>query len=119
MKITFYEYPTCSTCRNAKKYLISHDFTLEIHHIVDETPSFEELKQWCHDYHFDPNKLFNTNGTVFKELKLKEKLAFLSEDEKFTLLSSNGMLIKRPLLILDDRMLVGFREAMYKEALLK
>lgn len=119
MKAMFIQYPTCSTCRNAKKFLLAHDVSFQDRHIVEDTPSFEELKQWTQQFEIDPKKLFNTSGKVYKELKLKDQMAILNTDEMLHLLARNGMLIKRPLLILEDTMLVGFKADAYEYALSK
>ena len=111
----FIEYPKCSTCQKAKKYLIDHNISFEDRMIKEDTPTIEELMNWIHKYNIDSNKLFNTSGIKYRELKLKEKLQNMTEKEKISLLASDGMLIKRPLLIMNDKMLIGFKEKEYQE----
>ena len=114
MRMLFIEYPTCSTCRKAKKYLQDAGMELEIRHIVEETPTVEELRAWVKQSGLELKKFFNTSGNVYKELKLKERLKALSEEEQLNLLAGNGMLIKRPLLICEKGIAVGFKEDKYK-----
>ena len=99
----FIEYPKCSTCKKAKKFL--------------ETPSKEELETWIKKYDIKLDKLYNTSGMKYRELNLKEKRQEMSEEEQLTLLSSDGMLIKRPILITEKAMLTGFREQEWKKVL--
>lgn len=114
MRMLFIEYPTCSTCRKAKKYLQDAGMELEIRHIVEETPTVEELRAWVKQSGLELKKFFNTSGNVYKELKLKDRLKELSEEEQLNLLAGNGMLIKRPLLICEKEIAVGFKEEKYK-----
>lgn len=114
MKILFIEYPRCSTCIKAKKYLQSLSVDFEDHHIVEDTPSKEELTNWWKQSELPLKKFFNTSGKLYKEMNLKEKLPAMSEEEQLELLSSNGMLIKRPLLISDKGVCVGFKEDNFK-----
>ena len=109
MKIIFIEYPKCSTCQKAKKWLESNNIQFEDRHIVEETPTAKELKQWIQLSEKDIKSWFNTSGLKYKELKLSEKLPIMKEEEKIELLASNGMLIKRPLLITPKGILVGFK----------
>lgn len=111
MKYLFVEYPKCSTCQKAKKWLESRNADFEDRHIVENTPTYEELKDWIQKSGLEIKKFFNTSGLVYKNMNLKEKLDKMSEDEKIKLLASNGMLIKRPILLGEDFVLVGFREA--------
>ncbi len=110
MKNLFVWYPKCSTCQKAKKWLEANDISFEEQHIVEETPSKEELEKWIRQSGLEIKKFFNTSGLKYKELNLKEKLPNMSDTEKIELLASNGMLIKRPLLINDKVILVGFKE---------
>lgn len=118
MKLLFIEYPKCSTCIKAKKFLLSLNLEFEDRHIVEQTPTYEELKQWWKKSNLPLKKFFNTSGKLYKEMNLKEKLPSMSEEEQLTLLSQNGMLIKRPLLISDDevsdnKVIIGFNEDKY------
>ena len=111
----FIEYPKCSTCKNAKKYLKDNNIEFNERSIIDETPTIEELRSWIEKYNIDIKKLFNTSGLVYKNKNLKEKLPKMKDEEKLKLLSSNGMLIKRPLLICDDKILIGYKEKEYNQ----
>ena len=115
MKIIFIEYPKCSTCQKAKKWLENNNIEFEDRHIVEETPTVEELKKWIPASNKDIKNWFNTSGLKYKALNLKEKLPELTEEEKIKLLASDGMLIKRPLIISDDKILIGFKEQEWKE----
>ena len=106
----FIEYPKCSTCQKAKNYLINNHIDFIDRDIKLNTPTIDELKEFIIKSGLDIKKFFNTSGLVYKDLNLKEKLLNLSFEEQLTLLSSNGMLIKRPLLITDNKVLVGFKE---------
>ena len=114
MKILFIEYPKCSTCVKAKKYLQSLSVNFEDRHILEDTPSKDELRNWWKQSNLPLKKFFNTSGKLYKEMNLKEKLSTLDEKEQLELLSSNGMLIKRPLLISDNGICVGFKEDSFK-----
>ena len=111
------EYPKCSTCKKAKKWLIDNNVDFQDRHIVENTPTVEELKKWIVESKKDMKKFFNTSGLKYKELNLKEKLQKMSDEEKIKLLSSDGMLIKRPLLVSENGILVGFKEEEWKELL--
>ncbi len=113
----FIQYPKCTTCRKAKKWLDDHRIVYTERHIVEEHPSFEELMEWYKKSGLPLKKLFNTSGLLYKELRLKDKLPTMSEEEQLKLLAGNGMLVKRPLLVDDDKVLVGFREAEWEEIL--
>lgn len=115
MKYLFLEYPSCSTCRKAKKWLDEYSIPYQDRHIVEQNPTAEELKQWIDQSHLPLKKFFNTSGLVYKALQLKEKLPTMSEEEQIRLLASDGKLIKRPLLIGDDQVLVGFKADEWKE----
>ncbi|MGM9973909.1 MAG: arsenate reductase family protein [Clostridiaceae bacterium] len=117
MSYLFLQYPKCSTCRNAKKWLEANDVDFLDRHIVEENPTKEELKSWHQKSGLPLKKFFNTSGNLYKELKLKDKLPEMSEEEQLELLATNGMLIKRPLLIGEDKVLVGFKEDNWKEEL--
>lgn len=113
----FVYYPKCTTCQKAKKWLDEHDVEYEWRDIKEENPSVEELREWHKKSGLELKKFFNTSGLLYKSMNLKEKLPKMSEEEKLELLASDGMLVKRPLLITDDKVLVGFREAGYEEAI--
>ena len=115
----FIEYPKCSTCQKAKKWLDAHDVSYVDRHIVEENPTAEELKHWHEKSGLPLKKFFNTSGVLYKEMKLKDKLPNMTETEQYELLSSNGMLVKRPLIVADDYILVGFKEAEWMEKLVK
>ncbi len=112
------EYPPCSTCKKAKAWLDSHGVAYETRHIKDDNPSFEELKQWYMESGLPLKKFFNTSGLKYKELGLKDKLPTMSEEDQLRLLAADGMLVKRPLVIADGRILTGFREKEWEQALL-
>ena len=106
----FIEYPKCSTCKKAKKYLDDNKCKYEDINIKDDNPSKEELKKYIKLSNKDINKFFNTSGLKYRELGLKDKLKDMSEEEKLDLLSSDGMIVKRPILVKDNIVLVGFKE---------
>ncbi|AEV70207.1 arsenate reductase family protein [Acetivibrio clariflavus] len=110
-------YPKCTTCQKAKKWLIANGIAFEERNIKESNPSIEELKDWHKMSGLPLKKFFNTSGLQYKELKLKDKLLEMSEDEQYSLLSSDGMLVKRPILIGDDFALVGFKEDEWKSTL--
>lgn len=114
----FIEYPKCTTCQNAKKWLEAHNIAYTERHIVEDNPSYDELKQWYEKSGIPLKKLFNTNGMLYKEMQLKDKLSAMSEEEQLKLLASNGMLVKRPFVVVGDTVLTGFREAEWAEKLL-
>ena len=104
-------YPKCSTCQKARKWLDEHGVAYTQRHIVEENPTYDELKKWHALSGLPLKKFFNTSGRLYKEMKLKDKLPTMSEDEQLQLLATNGMLVKRPLVVTDDMVLVGFKEA--------
>lgn len=114
----FLEYPKCSTCRKAKKWLDTHNVTYVDRHIVENNPTYDELKQWHEKSGLPLKKFFNTSGIMYKNLQLKDKLQTMSEEEQLKLLATNGMLVKRPLIVDGDMVLTGFREAEWAEKLL-
>ena len=115
----FLEYPPCSTCKKAKKWLDDHGIAYTDRHIKDENPSYEELKQWYGCSGLPLKKFFNTSGLQYKALSLKDKLPGMSEEEQLQLLATDGMLVKRPLVITDDgRVLTGFKEKDWADNLL-
>lgn len=114
MSRLFLEYPKCSTCRKAKKYLEENGVEFIDRHIVETNPTAEELKEWIAKSGLPVKKFFNTSGKLYKEMGLKDKLASMSDEEQIELLASNGMIVKRPLIIEEGRVLVGFKEAEWK-----
>lgn len=112
-------YPKCSTCQKAKKWLDENKIAYTERHIVEANPSAEELKTWYERSGLPLKKFFNTSGLLYKEMKLKDKLPEMSEEEQIKLLATNGMLVKRPLVVDEDQVLVGFKEAEWKEKLIK
>ena len=115
----FLEYPPCSTCKKAKNWLDEHGVSYTARHIKEENPSYEELKLWYQRSGLPLKKFFNTSGLLYKSMNLKEKLPTMSEEEQLRLLASDGMLVKRPLVVLEDAVLTGFREADWEKTLLK
>lgn len=115
MKIIFIEYPKCSTCKKAKKWLEDNDVKFVDRNIVEETPTVVELTEWIKTSGQDIKKFFNTSGLKYKEINLKEKLTTMSDKEKIKLLASDGMLIKRPLLVTDKGISAGFKEDNWKQ----
>ncbi len=113
----FLEYPKCSTCKKAKNWLESNGVEFEDRHIVENNPTADELKAWYEKSGFPLKKFFNTSGLKYKELGLKEKLPNMTEEEQINLLATDGMLVKRPLVIGDDFVLIGFKEAQWAEKL--
>ena len=113
----FLEYPKCSTCQKAKKWLDDHGIAYEDRHIKEQNPSAEELKAWHEKSGFPLKKFFNTSGMLYKERQLKDKLPQMSEEEKYALLATDGMLVKRPVLVGDGFVLTGFKESTWAEAL--
>ena len=113
----FLEYPRCTTCQKAKKWLEGHNVEYTARHIVEENPSYDELKEWYEKSGLPLKKFFNTSGQLYKEMQLKDKLASMSEDEQLRLLASNGMLVKRPIVLEGEKVLVGFKEAEWEEKL--
>jgi len=106
-------YPKCTTCQKAKKWLDDHKIEYEIRDIKTENPTFEELSEWYGKSGLPLKKFFNTSGMLYKSLDLKNKLPDMSEDEMLKLLATDGMLVKRPLLVGEDRVIVGFKESEY------
>lgn len=104
------EYPKCSTCKKAKKYLEDNSVIFIDRNIITETPTKEELKEWIEKFSFSLDKLYNTSGMKYRELNLKEKRKTMSVEEQLELLSSDGMLIKRPIIITENTMATGFKE---------
>ena len=114
MKSLFVEYPKCSTCRKAKRFLKDNNIEFEDRDIVNENPSKEELLQWIKMSSIEPKKFFNTSGRLYKEMNLKDKVKNITAEEAADILKENGMLIKRPLLIKDNKIILGFKEDTYR-----
>lgn len=113
--IKFICYPKCTTCQKAKKWLDENEIGYELHDIKTENPSLEELKEF-HRLSGQPlKKFFNTSGLLYKSMELKNKIPEMNDDEMLSLLSSDGMLVKRPLLVSDDYVLIGFKEKEWEE----
>ena len=108
-------YPKCTTCQKAKRYLDEKGANYVQRHIKDENPSEAELRQWHAMSGLPLKKFFNTSGLQYKALGLKDKLPAMSEEEQFALLAADGMLVKRPILVGEDYVLVGFKEAQWEE----
>ncbi len=113
----FIEYPKCTTCQKAKKFLVDNGVTFTARHIKEENPTYDELKLWYEISGLPLKKFFNTSGLLYKSMDLKNKLPTMSEEEQLKLLSTDGMLVKRPILISKDKILVGFRENEWLEAI--
>ena len=112
-------YPKCSACQKAKKWLEANNIEYKERHIVEDNPTYDELKDWHSKSGLPLKRFFNTSGLLYKEMKLKDKLPAMSEEEQLKLLASNGMLVKRPLLVNGDTVLVGFKEADWAERTLE
>ena len=110
-------YPKCSTCQKAKKWLNEHNVEYTERHIAEEKPTYDELKEWYEKSGLPLKKFYNTSGLLYKEMKLKDKLPSMSDEEQLRLLSTNGMLVKRPILVTGDKVLVGFREAEWDDVI--
>ena len=113
----FLEYPPCSTCKKAKAWLDEQGVTYIARHIKEENPTYEELKLWYQRSGLPLKKFFNTSGLLYKSMNLKEKLPAMTEEEQLRLLASDGMLVKRPLVVLEDAVLTGFRESEWQKLL--
>ena len=117
MSILFVEYPACSTCKKAKNWLDTHQITYTDRHIKEQNPTKEELTLWYQKSGLPLKKFFNTSGLLYKSMELKDKLPNMTEDEQLTLLATDGMLVKRPIIVADTFILVGFKEAEWEEKL--
>ena len=114
LSILFIEYPKCSTCKKAKKWLETNNIEFEDRHIVEYNPTAEELSKWIQRSGKEIKKCFNTSGLKYKELNLKERLPNMTDEEKIKLLASDGMLVKRPIVVCDNGILIGFKEEEWK-----
>ena len=113
----FVEYPKCSTCKKAKAWLDGRGLAYDDRHIVEDNPTADELRAWHGASGLPLKRFFNTSGMLYRDMGLKDKLPDMSEDDMLDLLATNGMLVKRPLLVLDDTVLVGFRAKEWEAAL--
>ena len=113
----FIHYPPCSTCQKAKKWLDAQGLAYTHRHIKEDNPTYEELKQWHRRSGLPLKKFFNTSGLLYKSMDLKNKLPAMTEEEQLRLLASDGMLVKRPLLVTEETVLTGFRESQWQELL--
>lgn len=111
------EYPKCSTCKRAKQFLDNNHFTYKERNIKEDNPTYEELKEWIQKSKLPIAKWFNTSGILYRELNLKDKLLNMTDDDKIKLLSTNGMLVKRPILVMDDDVIIGFNELKWEQIL--
>lgn len=118
MSVLFLEYPKCTTCQKAKKWLDAHQVDYEDRHIKENNPTAEELKAWYEKSGLPLKKFFNTSGLLYKSMQLKDKLPDMSVEEQLSLMATDGMLVKRPLIIKEDGVLVGFKEAEWEKSLL-
>ena len=110
-------YRKCSTCRRALKWLEQNNINFEERPIVEENPSFDELKEWYGKSGLPLKKFFNTSGNIYKQMNLKDKLGDMSEEEQLKLLATDGMLVKRPLVVGDDFVITGFKESEWEQKL--
>ena len=113
----FIEYPKCTTCQKAKKWLDDNKIEYEDRHIKENNPTYDELKQWHAQSGLELKRFFNTSGLLYKSMNLKDRLPSMSEEEQLRLLATDGMLVKRPLIISDSVILTGFREKEWEEKL--
>ncbi|MGN0490375.1 arsenate reductase family protein [Ruminococcus sp.] len=112
----FIEYPKCTTCKKAKKWLDDNGLSYTDRHIVENNPTADEIKEWHQKSGLELKKFFNTSGLLYKSMNLKEKLPTMSDEEKYELLASNGMLVKRPVLVDGDRVLLGFKAEKWEDS---
>ena len=113
----FLQYPPCSTCQKAKKWLDSHGIAYDDRHIKLNNPTYEELKSWYKRSGLPLKRFFNTSGLQYKALGLKDKLPTMSEEDQLRLLATDGMLVKRPIVVADDTILTGFKESEWEKLL--
>lgn len=115
--MVFLCYERCTTCKRAKAWLIDRGIAFAERPIKEQNPSYEELKEWHQRSGLPLKKFFNTSGLLYKSMELKDKLPAMTEEEQLKLLATDGMLVKRPMLIMEDKVLVGFRENEWAEVL--
>ena len=113
----FIAYPKCSTCQKARKWLDEHNLEYIERQIAEENPSYDELKEWHRKSGLSLKKFFNTSGVLYKEMQLKDKLPLMSEEEQLKLLATNGMLVKRPVIVSEDKVFTGFKETEWESLL--
>lgn len=113
----FIQYPPCSTCQKAKKWLDEHGLNYTDRHIKEQNPGYEELKTWYEMSGLPLKRFFNTSGLLYKSMNLKDKLPTMSEDEQLRLLATDGMLVKRPIIVDGETVLTGFKEAEWAKLL--
>jgi len=113
----FIGYPKCSTCQKAEKWLDDNGFEYKARHIKEENPTYDELKEWYAKSGLPLKRFFNTSGLLYKSMQLKDKLPEMSEEEQLRLLASDGMLVKRPVIVTEKAVLTGFREKEWQEKL--
>ena len=113
----FIQYPPCSTCQKAKKWLEAHDIAYTDRHIKEENPTYEELKAWYEKSGLPLKRFFNTSGLLYKSLNLKDRLPLMTEEEQLRLLATDGMLVKRPIVITEDHIFTGFKENEWNQLL--
>ena len=118
MGVLFLQYPPCTTCKRAKAWLDERGVDYEARNIKEENPTVEELKAWHQKSGLPLKRFFNTSGNLYKEMKLKDRLPDMDEEEQFDLLASDGMLVKRPILVAGEKVLVGFKEKEWEENLI-
>lgn len=117
--MVFINYPKCTTCKNAKNWLDENNIEYEERHIKENNPTYNELKEWYKKSNLPLKRFFNTSGMLYKSMNLKDKLPTMTEEEQLMLLASDGMLVRRPLLIDGDNILIGFKQPQWKAVLLK
>jgi arsenate reductase len=117
MTMLFIQYPPCTTCQKAKKWLDGKEISYTDRHIKEQNPTYEELKAWYERSGLPLKRFFNTSGLLYKSLNLKDKLPTMTDEEQLQLLSSDGMLVKRPLLVMETAVLVGFKEKEWEDKL--
>lgn len=116
-KILFIQYPKCTTCQKAKKWLDDNGIAYADRHIKENNPTYEELKDWYKKSNLPLKRFFNTSGLLYKSMGLKDKLPKMSEDEQLKLLATDGMLVKRPIIVSDNVIMTGFKEKEWEENL--
>lgn len=119
MKVLFVEYPKCSTCKKAKKWLDDNNIEYTYRNIKEQNPTCDEIKKWHDESKIPLRKFFNTSGLLYRSENIKEKLTNMNEDEIIKTLASDGMMVKRPIVIYENTVLVGFKEAEWSEKLLE